>query len=31
MVASNGALSLRREIDSEAITLKNGRYAIIPW
>lgn len=30
MVASCGKLILRREVDSEFIELKNGRYAVIP-
>lgn len=30
IVASSGKLNLRREIDTNDISLSNGRYAVIP-
>ena len=31
LVGDSEKLNLRREVDTNKIKLKNGRYAIIPW
>jgi len=31
MIASSEKLNLRREVDTNLFSLKDGRYVIIPW